>query len=173
MNICMNKLENVAARNIALGRSAGKLRFTENSINTGNSRIAELKGEIVVDVDTLDHCVPSDWSCIDLMVMDIEGSEVAAMRGADESLRKTRYLYVEFAPEQLREQGSSAAEFLELASRHFSSAYVFGSPVVFLGPGEFSRHLASLQDRKGLLRNVLFTRDSCADPSRMSIDARP
>jgi FkbM family methyltransferase len=172
MNLCLNRLDCVVARNVALGSQAGKLHFTENSINTGNSRIAEANGEIVVDVDTLDRCVPAEWDNIDLMVMDIEGSEVAAMRGAHETLSKTRYLYVEFAPEQLREQGHSAAEFLELASRYFKSAYVFGSPIVFLGPAQFSRHLESLQDREGLLMNVLFTKDTQADPSRMSVDGR-
>jgi FkbM family methyltransferase len=172
MNLCLNRLDSVVTRNVALGRQPGRLHFTENSINTGNSRIAERGGEIVVNVDTLDRCLPPEWGAIDLMVMDIEGSEVAAMRGAPEALSKTRYLYVEFAPEQLREQGSSAAEFLELVSRYFTSAYVFGSPIVFLGPAQFSRHLENLQHRDGLLLNVLFTQDSQADPSRMSVDGR-
>jgi FkbM family methyltransferase len=172
MNICMNKLDGVVTRNIALGRRTGRLRFTENPINTGNSRICESTGEIVVDVETLDRCVPPEWSTIDLMVMDIEGSEAAAMHGAPETLAKTRYLWAEFAPEQLREQGSSAAEFLELAARHFRSAYLFGPPVVFLGAEEFPRYLGSLQHHKGMLRNVLFTQDSDPDPYCMSIDAK-
>lgn len=170
MNLRMNKLDYVETRNVALGRRQGKLRFTENCINSGNSRIAELDGEIVVNVDTLDHCLPPDWRTIDLMVMDIEGSEAAAMQGAPKALDKTRYLYVEYAPEQLCEQGSSAAEFLELVSRHFRSAYLFGPQIEFLGPDEFAGYLRSLQERKGLLRNVLFTRDHRADPSRMSVD---
>jgi FkbM family methyltransferase len=172
MNLCLNGLSRVVTRNIALGCQAGKLHFTENPINTGNSRIAETTGELIVDVDTLDRCVPAGWDVIDLVVMDIEGSEVAAMRGACEALAKTRCLYVEFAPEQLREQGSNAAEFLELVSRHFKSAYVFGAPVVFLGPAQFTRHLESLQHREGLLLNILFTQDSQADPARMSVDGR-
>jgi hypothetical protein len=32
--------------------------------------------------------------------------------------------------------------------------------------------LESLQDREGLLMNVLFTKDTQADPSRMSVDGR-
>ncbi len=170
MNLRLNELNGVVARNFALGQRPGRLSFTENSINTGNSRIAESNGEIVVEVDTLDRCVPPDWNSIDLMIMDIEGSEVAAMRGAHEALGRTRYLYVEFAPWQLREQGSSATEFLELASRYFKSAYVFGPPVSFLGPGQFTSYLESMQDRDGFLTNVLFTRDVEADAALMVID---
>jgi FkbM family methyltransferase len=170
MNLCLNDLTGVVARNVALGRQPGKLPFTENSINTGNSRIAAAGGEIVVEVETLDRCVPPDWKMVDLMVMDIEGSEVAAMQGAPAVLAKTRYLYVEFAPWQLREQHSSPTEFLELASRYFSSAYVFGPQVLFLGPGQFAHYLESMQDRDGFLTNVLFTRDSQADAARMGLD---
>jgi FkbM family methyltransferase len=172
MNLCLNRLESVVTRNIALGRQSGRLHFTENTVNSGNSRIAELKGEIVVEVDTLDRCVPPEWDVIDLIVMDIEGSEAAAMHGAYVALSKTRYLYVEFAPEQLREQGSSAAEFLGIVSRHFKSAYVVESPMRFLGPEVFVPYLSSLKDQAGLLRNVLFTRDSSPDPGLMSLDVR-
>lgn len=171
MNLCLNKLQGVVARNVALGRQPGRLGFTENSINTGNSRIAEAGGEIVVEVETLDRCVPPDWDVVDLMVMDIEGSEVAAMRGAHAVLAKTRCLYVEFAPWQLREQRSSVSEFLELTSRYFKSAYVFGPQILFLGPGQFTGYLESMQDRDGFLTNLLFTHDIRADAARMDLDA--
>jgi len=171
MNLCLNKLDGVVTRNVALGQRPGRLPFTQNSINTGNSRIAQTTGEILVEVETLDRCIPAEWKNIDLMVMDIEGSEVAAMRGAAEVLPKTRYLYAEFAPWQLREQGSSATEFLQLVSRYFKSAYVFGTAISFLGPGQFLSYLASMQDRDGFLVNVLFTQHSQADSNLLNVDA--
>jgi FkbM family methyltransferase len=171
MNLRLNQLDGVVARNVALGQQPGRLLFTENSINTGNSRIADKTGEILVEVDTLDRCVPPGWNVIDLMVMDIEGSEVAAMRGAAAVLAKTRYLYVEFAPWQLREQGSSSAEFLELVSRYFKSAYVFGTPISFLGPGQFASYLESMQNRDGFLVNLLFTQHDRADSNLLYVDA--
>jgi FkbM family methyltransferase len=167
MNLQLNGMTEVTAFNAALGEQSGKIRFTENSINTGNSRIAPADGEITVDMETLDRTIAADWDSIDLIVMDTEGSEVAAMRGALTTLAKTRNLYVEFSPLQLGEQGSSAAEFVEIAAKYFRSAYVFGSPIEFLGPGEFAGHLRSLQDRRSLLLNVLFTQDTQADPQRM------
>jgi hypothetical protein len=130
--------------------------------------VAPADGEITVSLDTLDRTIPEDWPSIDLIVMDTEGSEVAAMRGAQMSLAKTKNLYVEFSPEQLREQGSSAIEFVDMVEKYFKSAYVFGAPIQFLGPGTFAEHLKGLQHHRSLLLNVLFTQDLAANPQRVS-----
>jgi FkbM family methyltransferase len=167
LNLRLNGIAGVTAVNSALGDRAGSIQFTENHINTGNSRIAPADGEINVSLVTLDATAPADWASIDLIVMDTEGSEVAAMRGAQMSLAKTKNLYVEFSPEQLREQGSSATEFVETVARHFKSAYVFGDSILFLAPGQVADHLKGLQRRRSLLLNLLFTQDIAADPRRM------
>jgi FkbM family methyltransferase len=167
MNLRLNGMDGVVALNAALGEKSGRAQFTENSINTGNSRVVPADGEITVDMETLDRTVAADWDSIDLMVMDTEGSEVAAMRGAQATLARTRNFYVEFSPEQLGEQGSNAAEFVETVEKYFKSAYVFGEPILFLGPGEFAGHFKGLQDRRSLLLNVLFTQDIEANPQLM------
>lgn len=167
MNLRLNSIAGVTLVNAALGERAGDIQFTENSINTGNSRVAPSGGEITVAMETLDHTIPADWDAVDLIVMDTEGSEVAAMRGAQATLAKTRNLYVEFSPEQLTEQGSSAVEFAETVEKYFKSAYVFGAPILFLGPGKFAEHLKALRSRRSLLLNILFTQDIEANPQRM------
>jgi FkbM family methyltransferase len=167
INLQLNEISGVTTFNAALGESPGKIQFTENSTNSGNSRVAPAAGEITVDMETLDRTLAADWDSIDLIVMDTEGSEVSAMRGAQATLAKTRNLYVEFSPEQLREQGSSAAEFVETVARYFKSAYVFGEPILFLGPGKFAEHLQGFQHHRSLLLNVLFTQDVEANPQRM------
>lgn len=167
MNLGLNGTVGVQTVNAALGDRAGDIQFTENAINTGNSRIAATGGEITVKLATLDATLPKEWDSIDLIVMDTEGSEVVAMRGATLSLAKTRHFYVEFSPEQLREQGSSAAEFAETVEKYFRSAYVFGAPILFLGPGKFAQYLKGLQHSRSLLVNILFTQDLEANPQRM------
>jgi FkbM family methyltransferase len=167
MNLRLNCIEGVITINAALGERPGRVPFTENSTNSGNSRVALSDGEITVDMETLDRTIPAEWGSIDLIVLDAEGSEVAVMRGGQTTLAKTRNLYVEFSPEQLREQGSSAAQFLDMVERYFKSAYVFGAPIVFLGPGKFVEYLQALQDRHSHLLNVLFTQDLQANPRRM------
>ncbi|HSY96424.1 MAG TPA: FkbM family methyltransferase, partial [Steroidobacteraceae bacterium] len=159
MNLALNGIDDVVVRNSALGESPGTVRFTENRINTGNCRVDMSGGELAVPVDTLDRSVPPEWDSIDLIVMDVEGSEVAAMRGALTVLAKTKRLYAEFAPEQLREQGATCEEFIALAARFFKSAYVVDGSMKFLRAAEFSAHLLPLSKRRGLLLNLLFTQD--------------
>lgn len=171
MNLALNGLKDVVAINAALGDRAGNTQFTENSINTGNSRVAPEDGEITVVMDTLDRTLPAEWASVDLIVMDTEGSEVAVMRGARLGLARTKNLYVEFSPEQLREQGCSAIEFVETVEKYFKSAYVFGARIEFLGPEKFAAHFKALQHQRGLLLNVLFTQDLAANPQRMSSPA--
>lgn len=166
-NLELNGTQGVRTINAALGERVGDIRFTENAINTGNSRVARAGGEITVKLTTLDATLPDDWDGVDLIVMDTEGSEVAAMLGAPATLAKTRNFYVEFAPEQLREQGSGAAEFAETVDKYFRSAYVFGAPILFLGPGKFAEYLKGRQHSRSLLLNILFTQDLEADPQRM------
>jgi FkbM family methyltransferase len=167
INLELNGIEGVIAINAALADRSGNIQFTENSINTGNSRIAPADGEITVTLETLDRTIPPEWNSIDLIVMDTEGSEVAVMRGARATLAKTRNLYIEFSPEQLHEQGCSAAEFAEIVASHFKSAYVFGAPILFFGPEKISAYLKSLQHQRSLLLNILFTQDLEANPQRM------
>jgi FkbM family methyltransferase len=172
MNLQLNGMDGVKLINAALGEMPGRIQFTENSINTGNSRVARSDGEITVEMETLDRTLAADWGSIDLIVMDTEGSEVAAMRGAQSTLSKTRNLYVEFSPEQLAQQGSNAVEFAETVEKYFKSAYVFGDPIHFLGPGKFAAHLKGLQNRRSLLLNVLFTQDIESNPQRMTSTSR-
>jgi len=117
-------------------------------------------GEIEVPVDTLDRSVPADWNSIDLIVMDIEGSEVKAMRGGAAVLARTQRLYVEFAPEQLEEQGSTAEEFLALAGQFFRSVYVIDGSMKFMPARDLATHLPAHSARRGFLLNLLFTQDT-------------
>lgn len=160
MNLALNDIDGIVVRNAALGETPGHIRFTENLINTGNCRVDALNGGIDVPMDTLDRSVPPDWESIDLIVMDIEGSEVRAMRGAQAVLAKTQRLYVEFAPEQIREQGSTSEEFIALAGSFFKSAYVVDATMKFILAADFSAYLMPLSRRRGLLLNLLFTQDT-------------
>jgi FkbM family methyltransferase len=159
MNLALNGIDGIVVKNAALGESPRMIRFTENRINTGNCRVDASAGELAVAMDTLDRSIPPEWDTVDLIVMDVEGSEVAAMRGAHTVLAKTRRLYVEFAPEQLGEQGATSEEFIALAARFFKSAYVIDGSMKFIRAADFSAHLLPLSRQRGLLLNLLFTQE--------------
>jgi FkbM family methyltransferase len=163
MNLVLNGLLDVTVHQMAVGASAGRIQFTENLTNTGNSRVSS-SGEVVVQMTTLDAGLPSGWVHTDLLIMDTEGFEVQALRGAARSLRQTRYLYVEYCPEQLAEQGGTPAQFIELVADQFQSMYLPGAEVRFFPGKTYVQHLKSLPDRGGLLLNLLFTNDNAPTP---------
>jgi FkbM family methyltransferase len=158
MNIALNDLRHAVIHPLAVGDSEGRVRFAENPINSGNSRVSD-SGEMEVSTARLDSFsfgVPH----IDLMVMDTEGFEVRVMRGGRSTLTRTRYLYIEYAPEQLAEQGSRPSEFIELVASLFESMYLPGNPVQFLPKKAFIEYLNHLPARRGLLLNLLFSHDT-------------
>lgn len=168
LNLALNGLTDVVARQQAIGDTEGSVRFTQNPINTGNSRVSNT-GEIVVPVSTLDEALKREaWTRTDLMVLDTEGFEAHAMRGASRTLAQTRYFYVEYAPEQLSEQGSTPEAFLDLAASHFQSMYVQSSGGRFFPAKTYVQYLRDLPQRRGLLMNLLFCNDAQPNPKLVS-----
>ena len=164
LNLALNGLSGVIAHQQAIGDTEGSVRFTQNAINTGNSRVSNT-GEIVVPVSTLDEALKREaWTRTDLLVLDTEGFEAHVMRGADRTLAQTRYFYVEYAPDQLREQGSTPEEFVDLAASHFQSMYVHGSNGQFFPARTYVQYLRELPQRRALLMNLLFSNDLQQNP---------
>jgi FkbM family methyltransferase len=159
MNLALNGLASVNAHRVAVGPREGSIRFARNRLNSGNSRVSQ-DGEVVVAMATLDSVLQADLSAVDLLVMDTEGFEVHAIRGASQTLARTRYFYVEYSPEQLIEQGSTPQEFIERVASQFESMYLPGNPARFFPSHHYVQYLRQLAPTRGLLLNLLFANDS-------------
>ena len=62
---------------------------------------------------------------IDLMVMDIEGSEYFALLGMKKTLQKTTTLIIEFIPHHLNNVSSTSInEYIELITQYFNYLYI-------------------------------------------------
>lgn len=165
INLALNGLQAIKVHRVAAGDAAGTVRFTHNPTNSGNSRISAT-GDVEVQVKRLDDVLESS-PAIDMLVMDTEGFEVHAMRGAADTLGKTGYFYVEYAPDQLIEQGARAEEFIDAAAERFSSMYLPGDPVRFFPNKSFVAYLRELPPRRALLLNLLFANDASPRPELM------
>jgi len=123
-NLRLNDLRHVTAIRQALGDRSGTAtlrvaRFPNAGQNTlgasfGNSGVRAERLE-TVEVTTLDQLVRDRGpSCVDVVKLDVEGAEAAALRGAQGVLRDLRpALIVEIAPAALAQNQSSPAEVLE------------------------------------------------------------
>lgn len=160
MNLALNGLAGVVVESSAVGDARGTVRFTENVINTGNSRVSR-RGEITVPVVTLDEAIAPEWPAIDLLIVDAEGFEVRVLRGARAVLARTRALYVEYSPEQLGEQGCTVAQFADLLSAAFAIVYAVRGAGIECLPADLADYLAG-HEARGTRFDLLCVREPLA-----------
>jgi len=118
-NVSRGRLDYVTAMQLAASHESGIVSltgYTEDGGNFGISRITQRsekeEGVFQVNSDSLDSILKlHGMLSVDLMKMDIEGGEVFAIAGLDESLsnRKIKRLILELHPIQLAEHGSTVS----------------------------------------------------------------
>jgi FkbM family methyltransferase len=115
-NIRLNNLANVVPVFAAVGDKEGTVNMPE--VDSGNCSLASESDRyssvpaITLDEFAARHCINS----IDLMKIDIEGSETKALRGASRLLSSgaIRHILIEFNPYWLKRMGSSPDELYDL-----------------------------------------------------------
>jgi FkbM family methyltransferase len=113
-----NGCRNIVALKVAAGDRTASLTLFLDSGNTGSHSLAEKNrqtsgGTEVVPVDPLDTLLASERR-IDVMKIDIQGAEFAALRGARAILERDHpALLVEYWPSGLKAFGEEPAEMLK------------------------------------------------------------
>ncbi len=135
-NLSLNGLSNVKVHAEALGRASGKaVLAVAGADHPGHNTIggfAHSAGprayELEVHVMSLDEFVEAQTlTRLDLLKIDVEGSETAVLQGARETLSRFRpTLVVEAYDPSLRQLGTSAAELLQLLRGAGYELKVFG-----------------------------------------------
>lgn len=142
-NLFLNQVSNHRVFNFAAGNSWGRLKFLQNKVNSGGSKIMPKVADYAftydnpdvteVDVVPLDefsekHALPAAR----MIIMDIEGSEYFALQGMPKSLEACHYLYIEFEPHHLiLVANCTADEFFGLFIQQFSQVMFFRSRKTF------------------------------------------
>lgn len=114
-NLAVNNCTNVVVHQIALSREKGEKDLYLNGYNTGDNRLYASEGmnHIAVRTDRLDDVLPPGVS-VDLIKMDIQGSEWNALQGMAQTLAAHQPLLIsEFWPLGLLRAGGSARVMLE------------------------------------------------------------
>lgn len=135
-NVALNALPNVSVHAMALGRAAGKAVLAVSAAaHPGHNTLGGFAYKedaraysVEVEVMSLDDFARSaGLTRLDLLKIDVEGSETAVLEGAQESLRKFRPVIVaEAADASLRQMGSSANELIALLRASGYDVKVFG-----------------------------------------------
>lgn len=130
-NVRLNHLPNVQVYNYAIYSEEVQIPFYQNKANSGGSKVKPVTDhhmynydhpdEIRVEGKVLDDLVTrNNIDFPDMIVMDIEGAESAALKGANACLSHARYLYIEFEPHHLTNVANvSVEDFTAAITKHF------------------------------------------------------
>jgi FkbM family methyltransferase len=125
---------NIVANQTAVGDHSGHITLFCNRSNRADNRVHASLGEetaeaVEVPLTTLDaYCEAAGIDRIDAVKMDIQGAEVAALRGFRRTLSRTRpqWLLIEFSPEHLRAGTSGTEEFWSILDELGFEPWAFG-----------------------------------------------
>jgi FkbM family methyltransferase len=127
LNITLNNVANCQALSLAANDEPGRINFLQSRTNSGGSKrvplfrdaryVHDRPIEITVRAERLDDALFGQT--FDVILMDIEGSEVFALRGMPQLLQSCRCLVVEFLPHHLqRVAGLTVDDFLQAIPSH-------------------------------------------------------
>jgi len=134
-NCRLNGLDNVTLFDCAVGERAGEIEFIASRANSGGSKRKPARKRdayyfdrpetLRVPLRRFDDLVGDREEDFDLIYMDVEGSEVFALRGMQKALGRTQALVVEFIGHHLRDVAQATVEdFLAPIRPHFDWLYV-------------------------------------------------
>ncbi len=139
-NIALNGYHNVLAFQKAVADRTGTMMFhlLSKAGSPSNTMYADARYDyesVPVDVTTLDEFLESEgWPHVDLVKMDIEGAELAALSGMRTFLERQippPVLIVEFSPDALARSGVSPKAFLAtISERGFRTRFIMGNEAV-------------------------------------------
>ena len=135
-NLATNGLSNVVVHPVALGQVTGKAvlqvsgaeRPGHNTIGGFAYSDTPHAYSLEVEVTTMDEIARANGLArVDLVKIDVEGSETAVLQGAQEMLRRFRPIVVAEAQDaSLQQLGSSVSELLQLIRASDYDVMVFG-----------------------------------------------
>ncbi|MFT5646625.1 MAG: FkbM family methyltransferase [Aureispira sp.] len=172
MNLCLNKIKNVILFQNAVGNENKTVKFYQNTVNTGGSKIKPIKDSILYNYDSpnevevpmiaLDSFISSEnLAPPNGIIMDIEGSEYYALQGMQHTLKDIRFLYVEYVPHHLQNVSNvTVEEFLKNITPHFSKATFLKNNTIFdleKTSDQLISYVKNLES-KNIADDILFTK---------------
>ena len=167
MNIYLNKIENIQAINKGVFNANTFIDFYQNTANSGGSKIKpEMDGFIYnydkpnciqIEVVKLDDFIAeNNVPFPDLMIVDIEGAEYAALHGGSKCLEQLKYMCIEFVPHHLLNVANiTVDQFLSVILPYFQTMLIVGGSDKRYNSGEIETILKEYLE-KGICCDLLF-----------------
>ncbi|MFZ1131625.1 MAG: FkbM family methyltransferase [Terriglobales bacterium] len=163
-NLLLNGCHNVRALNIAAGDRQEEIQFVLSRTNSGGAKRMPQVRDYAYFYDSpevtsvashpLDEVLGD--AAIDVILMDIEGSEYSALGGMQRILSRASVLFMEFIPHHLRNvAGVSVDQLLALIRPHFSTLFV-PSQNLCVGRDQFGDVLQTMFGREESDDGIVF-----------------
>jgi len=123
-NVTLNGYQNVHALQIAVSDKSGPVSLFLNKHSSGRHNIydhyGQKQGVVLVDAVSLDDFFKGEDTPIHFIKMDIEGAEMAAIRGMSHTIKRNKSLRLvaEFNPNFLSRVGVEPEELLSLLTEY-------------------------------------------------------
>lgn len=111
----------IACHNVAVGDDKKEALFSDYYANDLNG--VDTEGALTVTMTTLDE-IASSCRTIDLLKLDIEGSELDALHFGKEALRKTKAIYFESAPRSFARFGYELKDIISFLDEQGFVCYI-------------------------------------------------
>lgn len=165
-NLLINGCSNVVAINTAAGDKEEQIQFVASRVNSGGSKKMPANMEyryfydspkiINIPAKPLDSVLTNIH--VDVILMDIEGSEYIALKGMQRTLGQAKYLLMEFIPNHLKDiSGVSTAAFVEALGDHFATLEI-PSKGMKVDRSEFTSVLQKMYDHGECDFGLLFAK---------------
>lgn len=167
-NLFINNALNAECHNVAVGEKKGEINFLQNTLNSGGSKrepvvrsgmyYHDKPEKIRVPMTTLDKLCENKTKKVDLLFMDIEGSEIFALRGGNATLSRTQALIIEFIPHHITDVADcSIDDFVKPLEDHFNYCFI-PSKNLYIEQSDFLRTFATMQKNGDNDDGVIFTK---------------
>lgn len=123
-NCKLNNISNVDTYNIAISDSNGEMIFRQSMSHSGTSSLyinsnKKLEvNEMVVKTTTLDELFDNKFKEITWVKIDVEGAELAVLRGASNTLGKIKNIIIEVHEHILKENNENSEEIVKILKEH-------------------------------------------------------
>lgn len=160
-NLRNNNIENYAAFQEAVAETEGTMKLhVYKSYNMGRHSLVDhgktgISHEVLTtSIDRFMHVVKMDNTPVELFKIDIEGFEMAALRGAEATLKRTRYVFSEYSPAIMKSINESSDEYVDLMQSLGFNGYIINdekssSPISY----------STLKSYKDGVHNIFWSRE--------------
>ena len=130
-NCDLNHIQNVEIKNIAISDSESKVILHQSKTHSGISSIFNKEfnkskmNDLTIQATTLDKLLEERFPIVNWIKVDVEGAELAVLRGCENILKITRNILIEIHEHILKQNNENYEEVLDILKKNGFSITLF------------------------------------------------